>query len=372
MAVVELAATAVGPDLARNIAVPVFEFDKFEASPTAVALSEGVVSVAAHLDFTQAIAQSAERIETMKLGLLKAFEEDLAAAGGVLGILYDREVLDQADAMPPLQRREFLISQPGRSERGIEALLTRSNTFTQQQLQSLRAEMDALTERVASLTQMPVIASAPEGFGIAINEDTFDRLVADVGGITRQGHTSRVPLLLIRGRLGYQLRIGIPDITITSAHQLQGAIDVDVFAGLYYQVKEILNCSWRWSEEHRMGLGVKGKPKLNLKTVKSNGLSVLAEVDLGGLGLQTGLGSTIDQLINVLLSPFRNAIELILNGLLALLSFVVVPAQFAVPEQRAGVRLSRFDTSQYLRLGLSNPANNFLLVKCDVDGVKAS
>jgi len=109
-----------------------------------------------------------------------------------------------------------------------------------------------------------------------------------------------------------------------------------------------------------------------VKTVKSNGLSILAQVDLGGLGLQTGLGSAIDKLINLVLSPFKKAIELILNGLLALLSFVVVPAQFALPDQRAGVRLSRFDTSQYLRHGASGPTNNFLLVKCDADGVKVS
>lgn len=371
MAIVELAATAVGPNLTRNIAIPVFEFAKFEASPTAVALSDGVVSVAAHLDFTKAISQTAERIEAMKTGLLTSFEQDLAAAGGALEILYDRKVLTQADTMPPQQRVDFLMSQPTRSEREIEAALTRTNSFTQHQLQSLHAEMNELTKRVSSAPAVAT-ANAREGFGIAINEDTFDRLVADIGGITRQGYTPHVSLAVIRGRLGYQLRIGTPDITITAANQLQGSIDVDVFAGLYYQVKEILNCSWRWSKEHRIGLGVKGAPKLKMKTVKSNGLSILAQVDLGGLELQTGLGSAIDKLINLVLSPFKKAIELTLNGLLALLSFVVVPAQFAVPDQRAGVQLSRFDTSQYLRHGSSGPTNNFLLVKCDVDGVKVS
>jgi hypothetical protein len=369
MAVVELAATAVGPNLARNIAIPIFEFEKFDASPTAMALSDGVVSVAAHLDFTRAISQASERIAAMKTGLLVAFEQDLAAAGGALEILYDNKVLEQSDTLPPQKRWDFLMSQPTRGEMEIESLLTRSNAFTQLQLQSLHAEMNELTKRMSS-APATANARAREGFGIAINEDTFDRLVADIGGVTRQGYTGRLSLAVIRGRLGYQLRIGTPDITITAANQLQGSIDVDVFAGLYYQVKEILNCSWRWSKEHRIGLGVKGAPKLKVKTVKSNGLSILAQVDLGGLGLQTGLGSAIDKLINMLLSPFRKAIELILNGLLALLSFVVVPAQFAVPDQRAGVRLSRFDTSQYLRHGASGPTNNFLLVKCDLDGVK--
>ena len=92
MVIVELAATAVGPNLTRNIAIPVFEFDKFEASPTAVALSGGVVSVAAHLDFTRAISHASERIEAMKTGLLTAFEQDLAASGA-LEVLYDCQVL---------------------------------------------------------------------------------------------------------------------------------------------------------------------------------------------------------------------------------------------------------------------------------------
>ena len=98
----------------------------------------------------------------------------------------------------------------------------------------------------------------------------------------------------------------------------------------------------------------------------------MAQINLNGLGIQTGLGSIIDKLINLLVLPFKKAIELILNGILALLSFVVVPARFAIPGQRTGVFLSKFDTRRYLRHEASDHKNTFLLVQCDVKGGKLS
>lgn len=371
MAVVELAATAIGPNLTRNIAIPVFEFDKFEASPTALALSDGVVTVAAHLDFGKAVAETAPMIESLRTGLISAFERDLEKAGGALNILFDPNVIRSMNDLPPERQWEYLLAQPTRSDDAIESSMKNLATFSTYQLQLLESELGK-PKKEADAEPSSKAAAASEDFGLAINQDTFNRLVADIGGITRDGYTGHVSLKLIRGRLGYQLKLGIPKIDITTANQLEGSIFVDAFAGLYYQVKEVLNCSWRWSKEHRIGVGVKGDPKIKVKTVISSGVSIKATVDLGGIGLQTGLGAAIDKLINLILSPFKKAIELILNGLLHLLTFVVVPVQFAIPEQRTAVRLSRFQTQLYERLGNNDPKNKFLLVKCDLEGVKGS
>lgn len=367
MALIELAASAVGPNLVRNIQIPVIEFGKFKAFPSAMALSDGVATVSAVVDTADHAALARAEMASLERGVQDAFLQDVAARGGLEALAYSDEILKAASELDASDRIDFLMSKPTLSEAEIEARLTHVRAFADATL--LRVQTEIAREQTPALRTSAVLGKAAgEALAVAVSEDLLNRLVADIGGTYRSGFIDRLTLVLVRGRLGYELRLGKPNITITN--QLTGSVHVDVFAGLYYQLKEIVRCSWRWGREHRVGLGVKGAPEVTLRTVRSNGLSVAASVNLGDLKLQTGLGSVLDKLLNVLAGLFFKAVELVLNVILKFLQFVVVPAQFAVPDQNTAIRLSRFDTSQYVRHGAPGSANNFLLVKTDVEGVK--
>lgn len=369
MAIIQLVASTVGPNLAQNIQIPVMETGKFKAYPTAFALSEGVATMAAHLDVSAQAREASEQLMAIETGFMTALSADIRAAGGLERLVFSDKVLAAADKLEEPARVEFLLRQDLLGEAEISANMTRVNTYADRELTRLRMDVEDLhpSEPAAPGASLPLAA---DGLAVAINQDTLTRLVSDIGGTYKSGFTDRVTLVAIRGRLGYELRLGTPEVDITPADQLAGSVDVDVFAGLYYQVKEILKCSWKWGDEHKVGLGVKGDPKLLITTRKSSGLSIQAKLLLGGLKLNTGMGGLLDKIVAALASPFVKLVELVLNGLLKLLQFVVVPVQFKVPEQNAAIRLSRFDTERYLRHDSSTPVNKFLLVKTEVTAVK--
>ncbi len=369
MAIIQLAASTVGPNLAQNIQIPVMETGKFKAYPTAFALSDGVATMAAHLDVSAHVREASEQLMALETGFMTALSADVRAAGGLERLVYSAKVLAAADKLEEPARVEFLLRQEILGEDEILANMTRLNRYAERELTRLRTDLEDLRP-VEPTAPRARLAAGADGLAVAINQDTLTRLVSDIGGTYKSGFTDRETLVAIRGRLGYELRLGTPEVDITPANQLKGSVDVDVFAGLYYQVKEILKCSWKWGDEHKVGLGIKGDPKLLITTRKSAGLSIEARLDLGGLKVNAGMGGLLGKIVAALASPFVKLVELVLNGLLKLLQFVVVPVEFRIPEQNTAIRLSRFDTERYERHGSGTPVNKFLLIKTEVTAAK--
>jgi hypothetical protein len=183
--------------------------------------------------------------------------------------------------------------------------------------------------------------------GVAINEYVLDKIVSRFGNIHKSGRTGRKSVLdVVRGFAGYELRVGSVDITVSSAG-ITGSTPVNVFAGLYYQYKVVDDCSWKWGDEKKIGLGVKGKPKVTLRTRSSSGLSVRADFDLGGLKIYTGAGFPIDDLLDLLSPLFMGALEAILDTIALGISFVVIPVKIAIPGQATVIQFSQFTTGQW-------------------------
>lgn len=368
MSIVSLAASALGPDLAQNIAVPIFEWNKFEAFPTAMAVDDGLASVAVKLDVKKAQKEFEARLTSVQTGYLEAFAADMENLGSVEALLWDEKTVMAAQRQSKMAPLDWLSTQPTRSEVEIRKALPLSEQFMAHQLRMIEHRNMAPTKTQAAHPDKGF--TAKDSLAIAVSEATLQALVSDIGGTKRSGRTDHISLKMIRGRLGYDSKIGVPKITVGGT--LGGSIDVDLFAGLYYQLKQILDCSWRWGKEHRIGLGVKGDPKVKVWAVKNKrGLSLGGKVEIKGLGLQTGLGAWIDKLINALLTPFKMLIESMLKAFLALLSFVVVPIQFSVPDQRTAIKLAGFKQAQYKRFGKADPENNFMSVLCSSKAVSS-
>jgi len=205
-------------------------------------------------------------------------------------------------------------------------------------------------------------AAAPDQqIGVGISEFLLDTIVSKFGNVHREGKTAPVSLILIRGRLGYELALGTIDIKVDPSG-ITGATPINVFGGIYYQLREVHGCSAAWGRERKLGLGVKGTPAIKLKTVPTSGLSILANFELGNLKFYTGAGSPIDDIVGKLSKPLMEAVEAVLDTIALGISFVVIPVKIGMPGQETAISMSKFVTSQYQHPnGGASSRNNYAM-----------
>ncbi len=364
LGILQVVSSQVGPDLVENIELPAIEIGKFEAIPTAMSISNGVISIGAHLDAQREINQTSTRLLAANSLVQEAMLLDIEAAGGIEFIVFPKSVARRATSLQGEALFRFLENQVVLDDRAISQNLPRVARALEGIKLSVSAERNAI-QRSPGRASVRAGLRTPDGMAVAINEATLDRLVSGLGNVIKKGQTDRASLAAIRGYLGYQINLGRPDISITSGNQLTGSIPIDLFAGLFYQLKQILDCSWRWGSERRIGVGIRGTPRISIRTVSSRGLSLSASVSLSGVSVYTGLGGVFDRIVRALAKPFLAALEATLNLLLLPLSFVVIPAEFEIADQKTRLALSRFKGVQYKRLGQDGPSHNFYLVSCD-------
>ena len=106
---------------------------------------------------------------------------------------------------------------------------------------------------------------------------------------------------------------------VTQPPHLQ-AVNLDAAHQLGLNFREIdrfhRQCKVVWSDWKKEGSGIRGAPKLNLKTVKrSAGFSILTQFNLGGMELDTGARFPIDDLLRVLSPIFMKIFDGFLNAL---------------------------------------------------------
>lgn len=121
-------------------------------------------------------------------------------------------------------------------------------------------------------------------------------------------------------------------------------------------------CKFEWGKERKLGLGVKGKPSIELTTRSSSGLSIYAKFDSGGLKFTTGSGGVLNKLFGELTKPVLKLVVRVLNTIALGMSFVVIPVEFQLPGQRTKLKFSKFAIEQYEHPNApKGPQNNFAL-----------
>jgi hypothetical protein len=328
-------ASTIGPNLAEVISFPVLAVSEHELHPMLFAVSGDGVTLGAKLHVSKYAAALAAQVQAFETQFWAEVENDLfdAARNGPLN---EKSVVNfaRSDACAAAYRSSLKTTQEKRTIKAVGAPVAFSNPNSQ--------------------------------MAVALNEYLLDMIVSKFGNISRGGSTGTVTLVVVRGRLGYELQVGAIDIVVTGSG-ITGSTPVNAWAGLYYQFKDIKDCKVVWGPEKKAGLGIRGTPKIKLETRPSNGLSVRADFDLGGLAIYTGLGFPVDDLLKLLSKPAMKAIEAILDTIALGISFVVVPAKFDIPGQQTSVELSKFVTSQYTHpLAPASTRNNYAMFEAGV------
>jgi hypothetical protein len=364
MALIGYAASMVGPGLAQGIDIPAFKIEKHTVYPSVFAIQDSCVTVGAKLE--SRLASSIEQeVEAFLATFWTEVDRDAEAAGGIdhllltprsrraVAALGPESTIAEIEAAIEILPRDKVLSNLARTRVHVEHFASR--------VEVLRSDFErGASRRSAGKSK----AKATDGIGVAISEHLFDSIVSKYGNVVKQGSTSRVSLAVIRGWLAYRLALGAPDIAISKSRSITGAIPIDVWAGLIYQLRTLKG---DWGRQRRLGLGVKGKPKLSVKTKESSGLSLLFDFDLGGLDLYTGFGFPIDDIIRALDDLLFIAIEAVLDLFAIAMSFVVIPVEISIAGQETKLAFSKFSTDVYSHpKAPAGPRNNFLSIEADV------
>lgn len=368
------AATKIGPDLAQTIPLPLAEVSGHDVYPSFMRIQSEVVTIGATLAANEDSRSFSRQVLAAQETYQMLLQRDVEAAGGWDKVLFTEDSLDSFYELPENLRHRGVRKLRRRTSDQIAETLIRSETYAKEFGAAIKSK---ISERLSSAdarkssTKRLSATRIRQGMAVAINEHFFDSIVADMGNIDKSDQTPTVKVLnTVKGNLGYRVYIGTPDIAV-SKRGISGAVDVDAWGGLNYAYREYHKCSTRWSSWKKVGLGIRGEPKLTLKTRRSAGLSVFATFDLSKLKLYTG-AKLLDALVGALSKFFLSGVESILNTLAAMLSFVVVPAEFSSKNMNTVMSLSRFSTDQYKRAGEPDSSkNNYLLIIADVEGKKA-
>ncbi|MGJ3257723.1 MAG: hypothetical protein ACFE0K_15525 [Alcanivorax sp.] len=362
------AATKIGPDLIQTIHLPMAQVSGHDVYPSFMKIKDATVSIGAHLRPSE---EKLNELATIK-GQIDHYqwllEQDVAAAGGWDKLLYTDESLIAYHDTPAHLRHAATKKLEMRSEADIEFFLRASNAFSKQ----LIADIESRNElRIAGtpVKQSLSVSKVKDGLAVAINEYFFDQVVADFGNANDADRTKTLRVLdSIKGYLNYRYSVGIPDIKVSN--KISGSVATDAWAGLTYAYREYHRCSTSWSSWKNIGVGIKGKPKLSLKTISSSGVSFLAKFNFGSLRLYTGQ-KVVDALLKPLSKLFIKPFELFLNALSVLLSFVVLPAKFSPKNMNTALSISRVSMSNYKRSGgPTDTTNNYLLIVADTEATK--
>jgi hypothetical protein len=324
-------ALSVGPNLAKVVKFPVMAVADFSVMPMLFAVTKSAVTVGAKLNLAERVDVLAERLASFEQGFWAEVDADLheARLSGAIALEGELE-FPKATAFA----------------RAYRASLGHERARTLPRESDAGGSIGQDEESNDSVDANGVASLAGGQIGVAINEFLLDAVVSKFGNINKQGKTGWLTLIVVRGRAGYELRVGTIDIDV-QASGITGGAPINAFGGIYYQLKEWDDCGWEWGRERKLGLGVKGTPKIKLKTVPSNGLSILANFELGGLKFYTGAGFPIDDLVGKLSKPLMEVVEAVLDTIALGISFVVIPVELKIPDQATVVRMKQFTTGQY-------------------------
>ncbi len=371
LALIGYGASTIGPGLAEAIELPAIKLERWELYPNLFAIQDRTVTLGASLDATKSSKQLRDKTGSFLENYWAAVDADIQSAGGIEPLVLTKSSLNKVRASAKTTGA-LATKLAFQSDQAILRNFKTANAYLNeakaQNARLLSSRLGPATRAVTSKAK----GTVPDGMAAAVNEYLLDKIVAQYGNILKEGYTNEIKILdLIRGRVGYRLSVGVPDIDITPAKGLTGSVPVDAWAGLLYRVRQINRCKIVWSGEKRIGLGIRGTPKVSIKTKVSRGLSLHADFDLSKLKLYTGAGFPIDDIVGALSPIFVGGIEGVLDLLALFLSFVVVPADLAAGE-KTKLSLSAFKTSQYRRTGgPSDSRNNYLMLTAATEGKKA-
>lgn len=368
------AATQVGPKLARSITLPVAEVGGFDAYPSFLSIKSKVITIGASLKPSAYTGSIVSQLSDQATNYERLLQQDVANAGGWEKVLFTEASLAQYSKVPDHEKLEKSSVLKLRPSAAIDKDLAKSQAYA--------LEMKAEFQEIQATALSKIAASKPgayklaqskvkAGMGVAISEYFLDTLVSRYGNISKSGETGTINLGLVKGKLGYRLEVGTPDIAISAAKGVTATVATDAWAGLLYAVREIYRCGWGWSSWKRAGVGIKGRPSLSLKTRRSSGVSFKADFSLSGMKLYTGV-SLLDKLLAPLSKIFFRGFDAFLDGVALLLSFVVLPAKFSAKGMGTALSVSQAVTSQYSRQGgPTDSTNNYLMIVSTVEGRKA-
>ena len=307
---------SIGPKLTQAIVIPVLKIDEMEVLPSLLSVRSEALTFGAKINSSSKSDLVTREVQSFEENYWKEVKADL---------------LSQESNIRSKKYQEIKFS---RSEQFLLAYRDRINLSRQQLSFPENSDVGILA------------ADANSKIGVGLSEYILNRLVARFGNIHQGSFTQWADIKVIRGRIGYELSVGNVAIAVSNAG-ITGGAPIDAFAGLFYQLITIKDCKTEWGDEKKLGLGVRGTPKITLKTKMSSGLSILADFDLGGLAFYTGAGFPFDDILKILSKPLMAGIETILDIIAYGISFQVLPVKFELMGHATVINLSQFTTSLY-------------------------
>lgn len=351
LSMLQVIAGQIAGRLEETVEVPVIDMGKIRLYAAALALTNKTVVLGASGDISGHVRRiNAEKMAYM-MRVEQGFDNDVHRLGGITALIFPAKVVARARELDPQAAEMLLLRSAVRNDQEIWRDLVET-----------RAVLDSLPNRGPHPKGKALKGKAARGqigIGIGLAEKLLQALASSAINVNERNCTDEKSAGIIKGRACANVHVWNPIITIGSGG-LQGQVNVDVWAGIEYFVKQFWKCSWSWDGPHQIGVGITGTPRVTLRTVKvDEGLSIDARFDLKDVALKTGISELIDKIVGALSKLFIAVLQVIFNAIAGLLRLVVVPVKIAIPGQNTAVKLGTFDTSLYTR-----NAFRYLAVDC--------
>jgi hypothetical protein len=361
----QVIASQVSKKLTETVEIPVLHLGNIDLYPSILSFSNKNIVIAAVGDIRKLVAQVRSRMQMDLMSVREAFQKDIDNVGGIEALIFPARSLEKARSMDPQLATAFLIGAKVRPHKQITADLV----FTNAVLAEITGRVTNISNQKKNSESIKKIAKDNPNVGVGVAENLIQKITSQSLDINQKNCTGELTLALIKGAACANVHVWNPSITINT-NGLQGTVNMDIWAGLEYFWKRFWDCSWAWDGPHQIGLGLAGKPQLDLRTgAIASGLSIIANFDLSQVHLKTGINDLVDKIIAALDAPFIAVLQIILNAVATLLSLLIIPVRITVPGQATGLKFGNFSTSCYLR---DNGSSRFLAVDSSATPYKSS
>jgi hypothetical protein len=330
-----IAAVQFGPQLVKNVRLPMPVLAKQKIAPVLLELNNKIVTLGASIN-KPALTQNAEK----KLNhFIEAFAEALAAD------IEDNGGLNNLVVKPGQIARRNSKKLALYSDKEIDAKLVRTNAI----LKRIKAEAERGLSRPRTGRQRTrtMRAAVDDGFGIGINEYFLNAVVQASMPNPVDKCTDEQPILdLVKGWLCYWVKLFNPGVTIAGT-QVSGRVQVDIGGAIHACVRKFWDCSWKW-DCGELSLALKGNPGINVQLKPGDGLVFGGSLDLD-FELDSNLPWPFNEVVKFFSKIAFKGIEAILNLFLGFITIEIFPPAFALPEQKTRIQFSNFVPYGFIR-----------------------